>query len=430
MSRVTDEMPNGGASQTAQKLQAILGDVATTKRSRRGGKALWIALAAVVLAGLVGWWFYASSTSGGYNYTTEKVTRGDLTVTVTATGSVQPIEQVDVSSELSGRVKTVNVDYNSAVKTGDVLAELVTDSLEVTVQSARAKLASAQANVAKAHAAIAAANSTVESKKVLVGRNVSSSQELLDAQAAYDSAVAAEQAANADVLAAQADLQLAETNLSKAKILSPIDGIVLTRDVDPGSTVAASLSAPVLFKIAGDLRQMELQVDVDEADVGQVAIGQKASFTVDAYPEQTFPAAIKDIRFVSETTDNVVTYKALLSVDNAKLLLRPGMTATADITVEQVKSALLIPNAALRYSPPVEAKASTGLFSLFRPPNSGAGTTPEPKGRARTVWVMRNKVPTPISVEIGSTDGQHTALVSGDLAEGDELIVDATARSS
>ncbi len=420
----TSEGGGQGAPTAARPLTDIIGPVGKPRPWRR---RLGLAAGAIVLVAVawLGWSMFGGSGSAP-TYTTAAATRGDLTVTVTATGSVQPTEQVDVSSELSGRIKLVNVDYNSLVKAGDILAELATDNLDAALASARAKLAAAKANVAKAHAAIASAESTLESKKVLVGRNVSSSQELIEAQATYDAAIAAEQAAEADVDVATADLSLAETNLTKAAIRSPIDGIVLTRSVDPGATVAASLSAPTLFVIAGDLRQMELQVDVDEADVGTTALGQNATFSVDAYPAETFPAKIKDIRYVSETTNNVVTYKALLTVDNEKLLLRPGMTATADIVVEEVKDAILIPNAALRYVPPAST-ATPRAFGIFSPPRMGAVTTAEPTGRSRRVYVLRDGVATPVTIEIGATDGIHTEVKSGDLKAGDSLIVDAAA---
>ncbi len=268
----------------------------------------------------------------------------------------------------------------------------------------------------------------------LVKSSVSTQQSLEDATYKYQSAVAAKQINEAEVLSAEADLQLAEVNLAKAKIVSPIDGVILTRSVNPGATVAASLSAPVLFTIAGDLRKMELQVDVDEADVGQIAVGQKATFTVDAYPDKTFPAEIEQIRFASATTNNVVTYKAVLSVDNANLLLRPGMTATADITVEAVKDTLMVSNAALRYAPPeAGSRGGRGIFALFRPPrmgprgNAGGGETLT--GAKRRVWVLRDGVQVPLIIQVGSSDGQFTQVVSGELKENDALVTDATART-
>jgi len=347
---------------------------------------------------------------------------------------VQPTDQVDISSELSGTIRKVNVTFNSPVKAGDILAELDTNKLEADVQSARAKLASARANVAKAKADLGSANTSLERLRSLVQNRVSSQQDLDAAQFNRDAAAATLEVNEATVLSSEADLRLAEVNLSKAKIVSPIDGVILTRDVDPGATVASSLNAPVLFTIAGDLRRMELQVSIDEADVGKVEAGQEATFNVDAYPERRFPAKIETVRFASETVSNVVTYKGILTVDNAELLLRPGMTATANIVVEHVKDALLVPNAALRYTPPREnASRGGGLMGLFRPPrmnrSRGSGAEQAAAGK-RQVWVLRNGTPVSVSVQTGSTDGQFTAVTSNELKPGDQVITDATQRSS
>ncbi|MDM9622326.1 efflux RND transporter periplasmic adaptor subunit [Rhizobium sp. S96] len=406
--------------------------------SERQQKGRWLrrllVLLLVVLAIGTGVYAYSSRGTSQLTYITQPAKRGDLTVLVTATGSVQPTEQVDISSELSGTVRDVNVDYNSEVKAGEVLAVLDTNKLEADVKSTRAKLDSAKANVVKATADLQSAQSSYERYRNLVQSNVTTQQSLEDARYKYDSAVAAKEINEAAVLSAEADLQLAEVNLAKAKIVSPIDGVILTRSVDPGATVAASLSAPVLFVIAGDLRKMELQVDVDEADVGQVAVGQKATFTVDAYPDRTFPAEIKQIRFASETTNNVVTYKAILSVDNADLLLRPGMTATADATVEAVKDTLMVPNAALRYAPPAaDSPRRGGLFGLLRAPRMGPRTGNQGgealTGAKRRVWVLKAGKPAPVVIQVGSSDGQFTQVVSGDLKENDALVVDSTDQS-
>ena len=373
----------------------------------------------IAVAGSAGY-VYQGSGGDEFSYTTQPAKRGDLTVVVTATGSVQPTEQVDISSELSGIVRDVNVDYNSEVVSGEVLAVLDTNKLEADVKRSRAKLVSARANVTKANADMLSARTSLERLKSLVRSSVSTQQSLEDAQYKYKSAAAAKQINEAEVLSAEADLQLAEVNLAKAKIVSPINGVILTRSVNPGATVAASLSAPVLFTIAGDLRKMELQVDVDEADVGQIAVGQKATFTVDAYPHKTFPAEIEQIRFASATTNNVVTYKAVLSVDNANLLLRPGMTATADITVEAVKDTLMVPNAALRYAPPeadIARGAASLLFSVRRASAVRAQTRGSETlaGAKRRVWVLRNGVQVPLIIQVGSSDGQFTQVISGEL---------------
>ena len=414
----------GGAP--APSLRDVLGDAAPGPTRRVSRTLRWLLIgAAVVAAGYFGWAYFAQDS--GYVYTTQKVTRGDLTVIVTATGTVQPITQVDVSSAISGIVRKVNVDYNSTVYRGDVLAELDADTLQAGVASARAHLVVANANVAKAKATSNASIATYERQAALFNRGVMSAQTLEDTRLTMDAADAALKAVEAEVLVADADLKLAETNLAKTLITSPIDGVVLTRDVNEGSTIAASLSAPVLFSIAGDLKRMEVQVDVDEADIGNVAVGQTGTFTVDAYPDRTFPAEITEIRFVSETINNVVTYKALLSVDNSDLFLRPGMTATADIVVNTVRDALLVPNAALRYTPPAEESSGGGLLSMFGPPDTGTATTAELPGGARTLWVMRDKVPVEATVVTGATDGQNTELKSGDLVEGDAVVLDAVA---
>ncbi|RFB95480.1 efflux transporter periplasmic adaptor subunit [Rhizobium leguminosarum bv. trifolii] len=400
------------------------------KRSRWRGRLFILLIVVAAAAGAA--YFYMGRGQSEVSYATQPAKRGDLTVLVTATGSVQPTEQVDISSELSGTVRDVNVDYNSTIKAGDVLALLDTNKLEADVKSSRAKLNSAKANVAKANADLQSASTSLERLKSLVRSNVSTQQSLDDATYKYDSAVAAKQINEAEVLASEADLQLAEVNLAKAKIVSPIDGVILTRAVNPGATVAASLAAPILFTIAGDLKKMELQVDVDEADVGQIAVGQKAKFSVDAYPDRSFPAEIEQIRFASEVVNNVVTYKAVLSVDNADLLLRPGMTATADVTVEAVKDTLMVPNTALRYAPTQAGRRGRGIFGIFGPPRQRGGNAGQAAltGAQRRVWVLRDGRPTPVVIQVGSSDGQFTQVLSGDLKEGDALVTDATTRAN
>ncbi len=408
--------------------------LALSSRQRKRGRGRWLAVAIVAAAAAgSGLYVYAGGERQQYAYTTQPATRGDLSVIVTATGSVQPTDQVDISSELSGTVRKVNVTYNSPVKAGETLLELDTNKQEADVQSARAQLASAKANVLKAKAEAASAKTSLDRLTGLVSNRISSQQELDAATYAHESALATTEINEAAVLSAEANLRLAEVNLSKLRIVSPIDGIVLTRDVDPGATVASSLNAPVLFTIAGDLRRMELQVAVDEADVGQVKEGQPAKFSVDAYPEKSFPAVIQAVRFASETVSNVVTYKAILTVDNDDLLLRPGMTATADVTVQAVTDALLVPNAALRYSPPATSQARGGSFltRLFSPPrprgNRNRADNGGPAGRA--VWIERNGAAQRVPVETGPTDGQFTVLKSGEIREGDRLITDAALRS-
>ncbi|MCP5156415.1 MAG: efflux RND transporter periplasmic adaptor subunit [Ectothiorhodospiraceae bacterium] len=409
-------------------VRGLLADAGPPSGRRRWGRALlWlVVLAAAVMAGW--WWLTAGTGAASVRYVTQPVTRGGLKVLVTATGSVQPTNQVEVSSELSGTVREVRVDFNSPVEAGDLLAVLDTDKLEATVASARAKLAAARARVQEAAATVRETQRDRARVEDLARQRAVATHEVDAAIAANERALASLESARADVLVAEAQLRLDETNLVKARIHSPIGGVVLSRAVDPGQTVAASFQAPVLFTIAEDLRQMELQVDVDEADVGRLAEGQPATFAVDAYPERRFPARIRDIRYAPETIQGVVTYKAVLAIDNGELLLRPGMTATAEITVQEVTDALLVPNAALRFEPPaqpVESDVSPLRRLIPGMPRFRAASRPEPTGSERRVWVVRDGEPQPVAVTVGATDGRLTEVVDGVLTEGTEVVVDA-----
>lgn len=391
-----------------------------------------IVLAALAVAALVAGYFLLTQgrTGGEQRFVTGAVTRGDLTVSVTATGKVEPTNQVEVSSELSGIIRTVLVDFNSAVKVGQPLAELDTDKLKAQVEHSRKTLLAARAKVEEAKATLAEQENVYERKKSLAAKDFASKQDLDAARAGRDRAVAVLASAGAQVGVAEADLKVNETNLAKSCICSPINGVVLKRSVEPGQTVATSFQAPVLFTIAEDLKQMELQVDVDEADVGKVREGQKASFSVDAYPDRRFPAVIQQVRFAPETVEGVVTYKAVLSVDNSDLSLRPGMTATAEITVQEVEDALLVPNVALRFSPPEAASAqeSRGFLRRLLPgrPPFRPASKPEGPDRKRKVWVLRDGVASEIPVVIGATDGNRTEIREGELSAGQAVIVDVS----
>lgn len=415
------------ARQQRLELERALGEAAVVA-GRGRIRLVWAGagLAALLIAGAL-WWSGGSSTA--IRYTTTPAHRGDLVVLVTATGSVQPINKVDVSSELSGTVRKVHVDYNSSVSAGQTLAELDTDKLQATLASARAKVAAARARVHDAEATVIEKQRDLMRKRALANKQFTSTADLELAQAAHDRSQASLESARADVGVAEADLTINETNLSKATIVSPINGIVLQRNVDPGQTVAASLQAPVLFTIAEDLRQMELQVNIDEADVGNVRAGQSASFSVDTYAERKFPATIRDVRFASETVQGVVTYKAVLNVDNGELLLRPGMTATAEIRAIEIKDALLVTNTALRYAPP--AASSQPQQSWLRrilpgPPRFREASKHEETGTERTVYVLRDGQPVAVPVRTGASDGRNTEVVGGGLKAGDALITAQT----
>ena len=415
-------------------IEAVLG-LGKSGSSPTQRRWIWSIAAVAFFAAAFG--LYSVLKSGGsentIQYITEPVSRGDLTVMVTATGSVQPTNQVDISSELSGTIRKVLVDYNGKVKVGQVLAELDTDKLKAAVDSSKAKLAAARAKVKTAEATRREMKVEHERKRLLARKKISSQHDLDAAKAAYDRAVAGVDSAKADVAAAAANLKLGETNLAKTCICSPIKGVVLERNVETGQTVASSLQAPVLFTIAEDLTKMEVQVDVDEADVGKVREGQKASFTVDAYANKTFHATIRELRYGSEIVQGVVTYKAILSTDNSHLLLRPGMTATAEVTVEEIKQAITIPNAALRFSPPA-ANAKTDKRSFLkkllpgRPRLRKASSNRGQTGPKRNIWVLEGRKAKKVAITIGSTDGKRTRIVKGDLKPAQMVITDMATR--
>lgn len=406
----------------------------TALLARGQARRRWRWPAALVAAAVLGagLWLALVHDRGGpkINYVTTAVTRGPLTVHVTATGTVQPTTEVEISSELSGTIRTVNVDYNDRVSVGQVLATLDDTKLRATVANAEAQRAGAAADLLQAQASLREAQSNLDQQTAINGRGIGSEKDLVAMQAAYDRAAAAVQSAEANLKLADANLTLKQADLDDAVLRSPINGIVLGRAAEKGKIVAASLNAPVLFTLAEDLSKMLLQVNIDEADIGQVAVGNTATFTVDAFPGRRFPARITQVRFAPETTDGVVTYTAVLSVENPDGLLRPGMTATATIVVAEVPDTLTVPNAALRYTPPATRGASgrrggTGLLGLIMPRPSGASVAPVRKA-ATSVWVQKDGTPVEVPVTPGPTDGTQTAVTSDTLAEGDMVITDQT----
>ncbi len=400
----------------------------------RGYVLKWagIAVVIVVLAAIV-LRLFGNGNSQTVRYKTAEVTRGNLTVTVTATGTLEPVNQVEVGSEISGTIRAVLVDFNDRVEQGQVLASVDTDQLQAQVNQAVASLGLAKAQVKQAEATVIETTNSLNRADRLVKSNAFSQEEYDAAQAAHERAVANLAGAKAQVSLAQASLDAQNITLGKATVLSPITGIVLNRDVEPGQTVAASFQTPVLFTLAENLTQMELHVDVDEADVGLVQEGQDAEFSVDAYANKTFPAKIIEVHFASQTIDGVVTYETVLSVDNSDLLLRPGMTATADITVKQIEDALLLPNAALRFSPPaqqeeIESDGGSLISKLMpRPPRSSSkqNETTKADSTQQQVWVLRDDQAMAIDVVTDSSDGIMTEITGGDLQPGMALIVDS-----
>jgi HlyD family secretion protein len=419
-----------------ENIEATLGVGAAVDRRRRVRRAL-LAAGLLLAAGVAAFFIVRSLTAAvPVVYRTEPVTRAPLTISVTATGSLQPLRQVNVGTEISGIIESVAVDDNDSVRAGQVLAIVNTDKLSAQAEQARASLRVAEAALQQSRATLLEARNTLgrlEQVRELSGGRVPSPLELEAAQAAVARAEAEEASRTAAIAQSRATLAGIESDLAKATIRSPIDGIVLDRQIDPGQTVAASFQTPTLFTLAEDLEQMKLSVDVDEADVGSVQVGQPATFTVDAYPGRTFESEVISIGNLSQTSGGVVTYETVLRVHNPDLLLKPGMTATADITVTAIDDALLVPNAALRYVPenlPVdpaseEAPARRGglLGSLLpRPP---AQRPPPPAGPDQRVWVLENDAPAAVEVRVGATDGIHTRVLDGELAPGTSVIVDS-----
>jgi len=379
----------------------------------------------------------SGSKSNVVQFKTDEVRRGDLVVTVTATGTLAPKKSVDVGSELSGIIKTVEVTYNSTVKVGQAMAHLDTTKLEATIAQSRASLESAKARVLQARATLSETRAKLaqyEKGHKLSNGKVPSQLEMDGAVAAFDRAKADLAYYEATVLQAEATLTTSETDLSKSAIRSPINGIVLSRSAEPGQTVAASLQAVTLFSLAEDLTQMDLQLNVDEADIGKIEENQKASFSVAAYPNRTFEGRIVQARYGSTTTSGVVTYVTILRVNNHDLALRPGMTATADITVKKLEKVLLIPSAALRFSPPVQqkAKSSGGLLQSLlpqppKPTSRSAEANINAEKKQRRVWILKEGRLTGIPITVGAATGSTTEVTGGNLEPGMAVVVDTIA---
>ena len=372
--------------------------------------------------------------SGGRNaageYITAEAVTGNLVVTVSASGTLQPTKSVDVGSEQSGTLATVLAQENDRVKQGQLLAQLDTTKLQDAVAKSRAALAAAEASVAQAQATVVEAKATLSRMREMAklsGGKMPAKTELDTAEAAWRRAVANEASARAAVVQAQAALKTDETNLAKGTIRSPVDGVVLTRKVEPGQTVVATMTIPVLFTLAEDLTTMELQVKVDEADVGAVKLGQPASFTVSAWPGRHFPATIQRVGLGSTITDNVVTYKTVLAVRNDDLALRPGMTATATIVTAQRENVLLVPNAALRFTPPAAASKPDSSFVarlLPRPPTTPKQRITTPQAGAQQVWVLDQNEPRAVPVQTGVSNGRLTEITGGELQAGMAVITE------
>jgi len=381
-----------------------------------------------------------------------KVERGEVSLAVTATGTINPVINVLVGSQVSGTIKALYADFNSQVKEGQVIAQIDPAIFQAQVEQGRANVLNAQANLlnaqanlenakanlTKADVAILDAERTLDRNRMLVEKNVIAQATMDTAQTNYDTAVAQKDVAKAQVESAKsqiesfkaqveqtkAALRVAETNLRYATIRSPVNGTVISRNVDVGQTVAASLQAPTLFTIAKNLAEMQVDSNVSEADVGRIAVGQDATFTVDAYPERIFRGKVSEIRNAPIIVQNVVTYDVVILVENKDLKLKPGMTANVSVMIAHREGVLKIPNAALRFRPE-SAKKESGKGGP--PQKTGERVKPGEgdQGRPGRVWVLSAEgKQTPVSITVGITDGTSSEVVAGNLGEGAEVIIE------
>jgi len=369
-----------------------------------------VSIIAIVILLTTGAFMLFKNRESGPKFKVDRATKGDIKATVTATGTMNAVVNVLVGTQVSGTIKTLYVDFNSPVKKGQILAQIDPATFQAQVEQAKANLMLAKANVEKTEAALVDAKRTMERNKVLFARNFIARSDLDTSETNYQSATAQLSASNAQVEQARAALTYSQTNLIYTKIVSPVNGIVISRNVDVGQTVAASFQTPTLFNIAQDLTKMQIDTNVDEADIGKIKVDQPVEFTVDAYSDTTFMGKVSEVRNAPTTIQNVVTYNVVVKVENPELKLKPGMTANVSIILSDKKGVLRIPNAALRFKPAEKEAESRKEAS----PQKGPG-----------VWVLENRKPKRISVALGISDGNYTEILTGDVKEGDEIIVEA-----
>ena len=400
-------------------------------------------VAILVLAG-TGYGFWRRGNSPKESpYVTMPIQRGNVTQVVSSTGTLQAVVTVLVGSQVSGTIDKLHADFNTKVKAGQVVAQLNQDKFKASVDQARANLLAAESNLAKAKVSVVDSQRTLERNRELRKRDLMAQSELDAAQTAYDAAVAQLEVNKAQAAQAQAALNQATVDLNNTVIRSPVDGIVISRSVDVGQTVAASLQAPTLFTIANDLAKMEVHTNVDEADVGNVSEGQEVTFTVDAFPARRFRGRVHQVRNAPTIVQNVVTYDAVVRIDNKELLIKPGMTANVQFLVNRREDVLTIPNMAMRFKPPDQkdeaqellrreqsrAAPTVGARRTSRAPG-GAGGGAGRGGRRITIYVLSADKAEPVEVQLGITDGSKTELREGELKENDLVIIGMTSAAT
>ena len=405
-----------------------------------------VAILFVAAAAFAAWRLRFGSKDGAFRYETAEIDRGRVVAKVTATGTLSALVTVQVGSQVSGHIASLHADFNSQVKKGQVIALIDPELFRAAVDQAQANVVAAEGNLAKAVAQAADAERQFRRTRELADRKLVAQADLDTAQSNSEAAAASVRASEGGVAQAKAALSQANVNLAYTRITSPTDGVVISRNVDVGQTVAASLQAPTIFVIAQDLAKMQVDTSVAEADVGRLQAGMVATFTVDAFPGQVFKGLIRQVRNSPQTVQNVVTYDAVVDVANPELLLRPGMTATVTFVYAQKDDVIRLPNSALRFRPPPgmprPSDERTGGVRTAAPPDTGpapdrrhggGGVAACETGRGaatsendRSIWVLRDSKPLPVRVRTGVTDGTYTELVEGPVSQGDLAITDAT----
>ena len=402
-------------------------------------KKILLSTAALVLLGAGGAYWRISGDPVEAPFVTTPVQRGNITQLVSSTGTLQAVVTVQVGSQVSGTIDKLFADFNTKVKAGQIVAQLNQDKFKAAVDQAHANLIASQSTFAKSNVGVEDAKRTLERTRELRKRELTAQSDLDAAQTAYDAAIAQLEVNKAQVTQAQAAINQVAVDLNNTTIRSPVDGMVISRNVDVGQTVAASLQAPTLFTIANDLSKMEVHTNVDEADVGNVWEGQDVTFTVDAFPARRFSGKVHQVRNAPINVQGVITYNAVARIDNKELLLKPGMTANVQFLVSRRENVLTIPNMAMRFKPPDQkdeaqellrqeksrVAAPVGTRRTSRAAGAGAGGGSRGNRRV-TVYVMNANKAQPVEVQLGITDGTRTEVRDGELRENDPVIIAAS----
>jgi len=385
-------------------------------------KYLIILIVILAIAGAAGFFFFKRTPE--ISYKTAKIERGTITSTVAATGNLSAVTTVQVGTQVSGTIQKLYVDFNSRVKKGEAIAEIDPSLFNAAVEQSQGNFLSAEANLQKARVLRTDAERTLLRNKKLLADGIISQGDYDVAETALQSAKAVVKAAEGSVAQTRGALMQAKTNLRYSIIRSPVDGVVISRTIDIGQTVAASFQTPTLFTIAKDLTKMQIEVSVDEADISRIVLDQKATFTVDSYPEQTFHGKVVQIRSAPIITQNVVTYVVVVNVDNSDLKLKPGMTANVSVEVAKKEDVLKLPPAALRFKPKTkvdEAGAQKG--GMQRPSGSGKPGAKK-NGNGLQVYILKDGKPSAVPIKTGIANNSSIELTEGPLKEGDEVVIE------